>query len=155
MSKLKTFCCYQNVKQLKSWQGIHTFSIFFLDWNNMGRSKVSCRNMLWTVSWRNSFPTCDVHELVKICLRKQWFCERSEVTFQNTRNWIYLISIHHTSKRIFSIFKCFFELFDVNLIKKLSKYGLPIISYMWPSNPEDALMSHSKQVDCSNTAFYD
>ena len=75
--------------------------------------------------------------------------------FQNTRNWIYLISIHHASKRILSIFKCFFELFDVNLIKKLNEYGLPILSYMWSSDPKDALMSHSKQVDCTNTAFYD
>ena len=50
-------------------------------------------------------------------------------------NWIYLISIHHASKRIFSIFKCFFELFDVNLINRVSKYWFPIIVLhvtQWP-----------------------
>ena len=67
-----------------------------------------------------------------------------------------MISIDHATKRVFSIFKCFFELLDINLIynDRLQVIITHESTHMWPIDPEDSQVLHAKQIDCTNTAFY-
>ena len=104
------------------------------------------------------FPTCYIHELIKVSFTNKLWSQLPEVSLENSSYWVDMVAIYQDSKWISSLLKILLKLDNFSLLtiefelRVRNKWKCS--SHMSSSNSKNALMSHAKHVDVFDAALH-